>query len=177
MSIPHKVFGQQPSRELMTRQKSGAQAVTLHHCRNGPQFQPGFFPMNLKATTRADRRNGRRRILPYHPNQRFFDTTSFLYVRHDQPRRHRKPHLLPEKGPRKKRSIFLYSGHTVPILAGFLAVTYAEKTICSVPSPRFQLLIICSLLSFFVIEMASKPSPFRIRLTLSGEIAPAIQPV
>jgi len=78
---------------------------------------------------------------------------------------------------REKNDPFLYSGHTAPILAGFLAVTYAEKTIRSVPSPTFQLLIICSLMSFFVIEIASKPSPFRTCLTSSGEIAPAIQPV
>ncbi len=63
------------------------------------------------------------------------------------------------------------------MLTGFLAVTYAEKTIRSVPSPRFQLLMICSLMSFFVIEMVSKPSPLRTCLTSSGEIAPAIQPV
>ena len=60
---------------------------------------------------------------------------------------------------------------------GFLALMYAENTTCSVPCPRFQLLIICSLLPFLVIEIDSKPNPIRIFLTSSGEMAPEIHPV
>jgi hypothetical protein len=60
---------------------------------------------------------------------------------------------------------------------GFLAVMYAEKTTRSVPSLKFQFLIISSLFSFLVMKTPSKPASFRICLTSSGEIAPAIQPV
>ncbi len=60
---------------------------------------------------------------------------------------------------------------------GFPACIYAENTMSSVPSPIFQLLIICSLFPFFVIFMDSKPSLLRICLTSSGEIAPDIHPV
>jgi len=60
---------------------------------------------------------------------------------------------------------------------GLPACIYAENTMNSVPFPTFQLLIICSLLSFFVIAMDSKPRLFRICLTSPGEIAPDIQPV
>ena len=60
---------------------------------------------------------------------------------------------------------------------GLPACIYAENTINSVPSPTFQLLIICSLFPFFVIVIDSKPSLFRICLTSPGEIAPDIHPV
>jgi hypothetical protein len=60
---------------------------------------------------------------------------------------------------------------------GFLARTYAEKTIFSTPSPKFQPLIISSLFSLSLTVISVNPALSSISFSSFTGTAPVIQPL
>ncbi len=60
---------------------------------------------------------------------------------------------------------------------GFFALTYAENTIFSTPSPKFHPLIISLLFSFSLIIGLANPAFWSILFSSSTGTAPVIQPL
>lgn len=59
---------------------------------------------------------------------------------------------------------------------GFFATIYAEKTIFSTPSPKFQLLMISSLFSLSWTSISVKPACSSLIFSSATGTAPVIQP-